>query len=85
MRQLAAIWFAAGMAVAAAVGYFFDSRQGGARRHMAYDKAMAGGRDLQRWSARKARHLRNKTAGTMAEIQGATESVESERTGGGQL
>ena len=31
------------------------------------------------------RHLRNKTAGTMAEIRGATESVESGRTGGGQL
>jgi len=31
------------------------------------------------------RHLRNEAAGTMAEIRGASESVESERTGGGQL
>ena len=85
MRQVAAIWFAAGLAVAAAVGYFFDSRQGGARRHMAYDKVMGASRDVRRWSGKKARHLRNKTVGTIAEIKGATESVESERTAGGQL
>src|SRR2546426_144862 len=37
--KTAAMWFAGGMAIAAALGYFFDRPQGSLRRHMAYDKA----------------------------------------------
>ena len=59
VRQIAALWFAAGITVAAVVGFFFDSKQGDARRHMAYDKVRAKGRDLGRWGGKKGRHLRN--------------------------
>ena len=54
VRQIAALWFAAGITVAAVVGFFFDSKQGDARRHMAYDKVRAKGRDLVGGAARKA-------------------------------
>jgi len=50
------------------------------RRHMAYDKVMATGRDMQEWSGKKARHLRNKAMGTVAEMKSVTESTETERT-----
>jgi hypothetical protein len=76
MWRVGAMWFAAGMAIAAALGYFFDSQKGSARRHMAYDKAMATGRDVTEWSGRKARHLRNKAMGTMAELKGPGEETE---------
>ena len=46
VRQIAALWFAAGLAVASFVSYFFDNRQGSARRHMAYDKVMSTGRRM---------------------------------------
>jgi len=78
--KTAAMWFAGGMAIAAALVYFFDRRQGSLRRHMAYDKVMATGRDMQEWSGKKARHLRNKAMGTVAEMTSATESTETERT-----
>lgn len=74
MRQIAALWFAAGLAVASFVGYFFDSRQGSARRHMAYDKVTSAGRRMGRWSGGKARHMRNKAAGTVAEMRSPDES-----------
>src|SRR4051812_2503443 len=50
MWRSGAVWFAGGIAIAAALTYFFDSQRGSARRHMAYDRLMAGGRDMQRWS-----------------------------------
>ena len=83
MWQTAAMWFAGGLAITAALGYFFDRRQGSMRRHMAYDKVTATGRDMQRWSGKKARHLRNKAMGTVAEMKSATGSSEAERTATG--
>ena len=71
-----ALWFAGGMAVAATLTYFFDSQRGNARRHMAYDRLMAARRDVQRWSGGKARHLRNRAMGTVAEMQGPEDRVE---------
>jgi hypothetical protein len=71
-----ALWFAGGMAIAAVLTYFFDSQRGSARRHMAYDRLMATGRDMQRWSGGKATHLRNRAMGTMAEMQGPDDRVE---------
>jgi hypothetical protein len=73
-----ALWFAGGMAMAAAITYFFDRQRGNARRHMAYDRLMATGRDMTRWSGGKARHLRNRAMGTMAEMQGPEDRVETQ-------
>jgi hypothetical protein len=81
MWQVGAMWFAAGMAIAAALGYFFDSRRGSARRHMAYDKAVATSRDVKEWSGKKARHLRNVATGTVAEMKGPAEATEPEAQG----
>ena len=61
------VWFAGGMAIASLVAFFFESTRGSARRHMAYDKAMAAGRDMGQWSGRRVRHLRNKAMGPVAE------------------
>ena len=69
-------WFAAGIVAAMIAGYFLDSERGSLRRHMAYDRTMAAMRDLGDWSGRKARHLRNKAQGTMAEMRGASEEAE---------
>ena len=69
VRQIAAVWFAAGVTAAAVVGFFFDSKEGAARRHMAYDKAMATGRDLGQWGGKKSRRLRNRAMGTVAEMR----------------
>ncbi len=77
--QTAGLWFAGGMAAAMAVGYLFDSRRGAARRRMAYDKAVATGRDVQRWSGKKVRHLRKKAMGTVAEMKAANDDMESNR------
>lgn len=74
VRQVAALWFAAGVAVASFVSYFFDSKQGSARRHMAYDKVTSTGRRMGAWSGSKSRHLRNKAMGTVAEIRPPAES-----------
>ena len=60
MWRSGALWFAGGLAMAATLTYFFDRQRGSARRHMAYDRMMAAGRDMQRWSGGKARHLRNR-------------------------
>jgi len=79
MWQTAAVWFAGGMAIAAALGYFFDRQRGSLRRHLAYDKAMATGRDMQRWSGKKARHLRNRAMGTVAEMKSASDETEPNR------
>jgi hypothetical protein len=76
MWQTAGMWFAGGMAIAAALGYFFDRRQGSMRRHMAYDKTLAAGRAVQQWSGKKARHLRNRAMGTVAEMKGAHDEME---------
>ena len=73
-----ALWFAGGMAIAATVTYFFDRQRGSARRHMAYDRLMAARRDVQRWSSGKARHLRNRAVGTVAEIRGPEDRVEAQ-------
>ena len=77
MWQSATLWFAGGMAIAAAMGYFFDRQRGSARRHMAYDKVMATSRDMQQWSGKKARHLRNKAMGTVAEMKSSSDEMES--------
>lgn len=69
MWQTGAMWFAAGMAMAAAFGFFFDRQRGAARRRMAVDRTMATARDVGQWSGKKARHLRNKAQGTMAEMR----------------
>src|SRR2546423_15622066 len=81
-RQVAALVFAAGMAVASIVSFFFDSKEGGARRHMIYDKLMAGGRDLGRWGGGKGRHLTNKAMGTVAEMKAKTVDRPSEEMTG---
>src|SRR5690242_8213779 len=60
MWRSGALWFAGGMAIAATLTYFFDTQRGNARRHMAYDRLMATGRDLQQWGGGKARHMRNR-------------------------
>jgi len=73
-----AVWFAGGMAIAATLTYFFDSQRGSARRHMAYDKLTAAGRDLQRWSGGKARHVRNRAMGTVAEMRGPEDRTEAQ-------
>jgi len=72
--QIAGLWFAGGMAAAMAVGYMFHPQRGAARRQMAIDKAMAAGRDVQRWSGGKAGHLRNRAMGTVAEMKSSSES-----------
>ena len=77
--QTGAMWFAGGLALAAALGYFFDSQRGSVRRRMAYDRGMAVGRDMQRWSGGKVRHLRNRAMGTAAEMRGMGAEMESER------
>ena len=74
--QTAAMWFAGGLAITAALGYFFDRRQGSMRRHMAYDKTLAAGRDVQQWSGKKARHLRNRAMGTVAEMKAARNEMD---------
>jgi hypothetical protein len=79
--QVATLWLAGGMAIASLVAFFFDSRRGSARRHMAYDKAMATGRDVGQWGGKKVRHLRNKAMGTVAEIEHAGEPKLSEKSG----
>jgi len=78
MWRTGALWFAGGMAMAATLTYFFDRQRGSARRHMAYDRLTAARRELQRWSGGKARHLRNRAMGTMAEIQGPDDRVEAQ-------
>jgi hypothetical protein len=69
MWQTGALWFATGMAIAAAVGFFFDRQRGAARRQMAVDRTVATARDVGEWGGKKARHLRNKAQGTMAEMR----------------
>jgi hypothetical protein len=73
-----ALWFAGGMAIAATLTYFFDRQRGSARRHMAYDRLMAARRDVQRWGGGKARHLRNRAMGTVAEMQGPEDRIEAQ-------
>jgi hypothetical protein len=74
MWQTGMLWLAGGMAIAWLAAFFFDSRRGNARRHMAYDKAVATGRDVGRWSGKKMRHLSNKAAGTVAEMKNEEEA-----------
>jgi len=69
MWRTAMLWFAGGIAIATALGFFFDANRGAARRRMAVDQAMAKGRDVSGWSGRKTRHLRNKAVGTVAEVR----------------
>ena len=67
VRQIAAIWFAAGVAVAAIVGFFFDSKEGAARRHMAYAKAVAN---------------RNRAMGMVSELRRKADDTPSEPMAG---
>ena len=78
--QSAAMWFATGMAIAAAFGFFFDRQRGAARRRMAVDRTMATARDMRHWSGKKARHWRNKAMGTVAEVKGSADELEARRT-----
>ena len=78
MWRSGALWFAGGMAIAATLTYFFDSQRGSARRHMAYDRLMATGRDLGRWSGGKARHARNRAMGTVSEMRGPEDRTEAQ-------
>ena len=80
MWQSKGLWFAGGMAAAMAAGYLFDPQRGAARRQMAYDKVMATGRDVMRWSGGKARHLRNRAMGTVAEMKRSESEMESGHT-----
>lgn len=80
MWQTGAMWFAAGMAMAAAMGFFFDRQRGAARRQMAVDRTKATARDMGQWGGKKARHLRNKAMGTVAEIKGSSAELETSRT-----
>ena len=68
-------WFVGGVAVALLAGYFLDAERGSLRRHMAYDKTVAALRDLGDWSGSKARHLRNRAQGTMAEMRRGSEEA----------
>ncbi len=63
------LWFAVGALLAMAARFFFDRERGSARRHMAYDKVVAAGRDAGRTAGKKATHWRNKATGTMTEIE----------------
>jgi hypothetical protein len=67
--QSALLWLAGGMALTWLAAFFLDGRRGAARRQMAVDRTMAQARDLAQWSGKKARHMRNKAQGTMAEMQ----------------
>jgi hypothetical protein len=78
MWRSGALWFAGGIAIAATLTYFFDRQRGSARRHMAYDRLVAAQRDLQAWSGGKARHLRNRAMGTVAEMQRPEDRVEAQ-------
>ena len=80
--QTGLLWLTGGMALMWLAAFFLDSSRGSARRHMAFDKAMATGRDLGRRGGKKMRHLRNKAMGAVAEIKGAAEEKERmERSG----
>src|SRR3989442_14059137 len=58
--KTAAMWFAGGMAIPAALGDFFDRPEGSLRRHLAFRQVMATGRDMQERSRKKGRHRREK-------------------------
>jgi hypothetical protein len=77
-------WFVGGVAVAMIASYFLDAERGSARRHMAYDRTMAGLRDLGDWSGKKARHLRNRAQGTMAEMRRSSQETEGTSAGAGR-
>jgi hypothetical protein len=83
MWQTGLMWLAGGMVVTWLAAFFFDSRRGSARRHMAVDRTVATGRDVGRWTGKKARHLRNKATGAVAEIRGATDEKKTMTAGGG--
>jgi hypothetical protein len=83
MWQTGLMWLAGGMAATWLAAFFLDSRRGSARRHMAMDKTLATGRDVGRWTGKKARHLRNKATGAAAEIRGGTEEKKTMTAGGG--
>ena len=72
MWQTALMWFAGGLLIATAVGFFFDANRGAARRRIAVDQAVAKGRDMSEWSSKKARHLRNVATGAVAEATSAS-------------
>ena len=78
MWRSGALWFAGGIAIAATLTYFFDRQRGAARRHLAYDRMVAARRDLQQWSGGKARHLRNRAMGTVAEMHRPEDRVEAQ-------
>ena len=76
MWPLRLAWFAGGIAMGTALAYFLDPQRGNARRHMAYDRLTAASRDLGQWSGRKARHMRNRGVGAVAEARGGLEEVQ---------
>jgi hypothetical protein len=66
-RRTAPLWFVAGFAGGLATLFFFDSQRGAARRQMLADQLVARTNDVIDMSGKKARHLRNQAAGTVAE------------------
>jgi hypothetical protein len=76
MKRVAALWFIGGMALASLLGFFFYSRRGGERRHMAVDKIFTAGKDVKEKGQRQARQLRNKAASTNLEPVAATPKVD---------
>jgi len=67
--------FAAGVAVASIVSFFFDSKEGEKRRRMAFDKVFGTGRDL-------GRRLGNKAIDTMVDLKPIAEAQPSEPMAG---
>jgi hypothetical protein len=61
------LWFIGGLVGGLAALFFFDSRRGAARRQMVVDKVMARSNDVIEMSGKKARHLRNRAKGVMAD------------------
>ena len=61
------LWFIAGLVGGLAALFFFDPQRGAARRQTLVDKVMARSSDVIEMSGKKARHLRNKAKGVMAE------------------
>jgi hypothetical protein len=71
--QAGMVCFASGVAVATVAGYLLDAERGGLRRRMAHDRTLAAIRDAVDWCGGKARHLRHRAQGTVAEVRVVSE------------
>lgn len=70
-----------GVGIGAALMYFLDPGRGARRRHVAADKALSVGRDLQRAMRNVTRDSTNRVRGTVAELRGqmSDEQVDDDR------